>query len=264
MYLFPCKSCVPLPWKCVPTLLSQQTILCTCYVCFFPFHTQFPPHKPKVETGKDLQTLEARVERYRQERNEARSEVRALQKQLEQSVGEAERGGSLTAQYERKIQQLKALAADTDREHKAHIERLKKEFEGVLTTQKTEEYQEANAHARTFGEGRSSSVQQIEATYQAQLYQKEKELRDKENDFARRQNHYLAQISQLDAARDEATRREGEARREVERIKMEHYSQLHRLPVPHAQTGVSKLNKKLFHVCVHVYMYINVHVYAQN
>ena len=190
--------------------------------------------------------MEARVERYRQERNEARSEVRALQKQLEQSVGEAERGGSLTAQYERKIQQLKALAADTDREHKAHIERLKKEFED-----------ETSAYGRTFGKSQSLSVQQVEATYQAQLYQKEKELRDKENDFARRQNHYLAQISQLEAACNVATRREEEARREVERIKMEHHSQLHRLPVPHAQTGVSKLNKKLFRVCpcVHVHVY---------
>ena len=192
--------------------------------------------------------MEARVDRYRQERNEAQSELRALQKLLEQSVGEAERGGSLTAQYERKIQQLKALAADTDREHKAHIERLKKEFEDVLNTctQKTEGYQEASAHGQT---SQSSSVQQLEAVYQAQLYQKEKELRDKENDFARRQNHYLAQISQLEAARDEATRREGEARREVERMKMEHHSQLHRLPVPHAQTGVSELNKQLFCVC---------------
>ena len=201
--------------------------------------------------------MEARVERYRQERNEARSEVKALQKQLEQSVGEAERGGSLTAQYERKIQQLKALAADTDREHKAHIERLKKEFEDVLNTQKTEGYQETSAYGRTFGKSQSSSVQQVEATYQAQLYQKEKELRDKENDFTRRQNHYLAQISQLEAARDEAARREGEARREVERMKMEHHSQLHRLPVPHAQTGVSKLSKKLFCVCPCVHVHVH-------
>ena len=201
--------------------------------------------------------MEARVDRYRQERNEAQSELRALQKLLEQSVGEAERGGSLTAQYERKIQQLKALAADTDREHKAHIERLKKEFEDVLNTQKTEGYQETSGYGQTFGKSQSSSVQQVEATYmyQAQLYQKEKELHDKENDFARRQNHYLAQISQLEAARDEAIRREGEARREVERMKMEHHSQLHRLQVPHAQTGVSKLNKQLFCVCpcVHVH-----------
>ena len=112
--------------------------------------------------------MEARVDRYRQERNEAQSELRALQKVLEQSVREAERGGSLTAQYERKIQQLKALAADTDREHKAHIERLKKEFEDVLNTQKTE----TSGYGRTFGKSQSSSVQQIEATYQAQLYQK--------------------------------------------------------------------------------------------
>ena len=130
MYLFPCKSCVPLPWKCVPTLLSQQTILCTCYVCFFPFHTQFPPHEPKVETGKDLK---ARVDRYRQERDKARSEVRALQKQLEQSVGEAERGGSLTAQYEKRIQQLETVVADTNRKHEEHVEKLTKELENVLS-----------------------------------------------------------------------------------------------------------------------------------
>ena len=83
---------------------------------------------------------------------------------------------------------------------------------------------------------------QMEATYQAQLDQKEKEPHDKEKDFARRQDHYLAQISQLEAAHDVATRREEEARTEVERIKMEHHSQLHRLQVPHAQPGVSELN----------------------
>ena len=201
--------------------------------------------------------METRVDRYRQERNEARSEVRALQKQLEQSKTEAEKCSGLTMHYEGRIQELEAIVADAHRKHEAQLDQLKKEFEGVLTTQKTEGYREANAHARTFGEDRSSSVQQIEATYQAQLYQKEKELRDKENDFARRQNHYLAQISQLEAACNVATRREGEARREVERIKMEHHSQLHRLPVPHAQTGVSKLNKKLFRVCpcVHVHVY---------
>ena len=253
MYLFPCKSCVPLPWKCVPTLLSQQTILCTCYVCFFPFQTQFPPHEPKVETGKDLQlqTMKARVDRYRQERDKARSEVKTLQKQLEQSVGEAERGSSFTTQYEKRIQQLETVVADTNRKHEEHMEKLTKEFENILS-QKEMEYR---ARMRNFGEDPSSSAQQLEAFYQNQLQLKEKELCDKENDFARKQKHYLTQISQLETACNVATRKEGEARKEVERMKMEHHSQFHRLQVPHAQTGVSKLNKKLFRVCpcVHVH-----------
>ena len=83
---------------------------------------------------------------------------------------------------------------------------------------------------------------QIEATYQAQLHQKEKELHDKEKVFTRRQDHYRTQISQLEAARDEARRREVEAWTEMERIKMEHHSQLHRLQVQHTQPEVSELN----------------------
>ena len=148
----------------------------------------------------------------------------------------------LTAQYEGRIQELEAIVADARRKHEEQLDKLRKEFEGVLTTWRTEGYRETNAHARTFGEDPSLSVQQMEAAYQAQLYQKEKELRDKEKDFVRRQDLYLAQISQLEAACDEANRREEEARREVERIKMEHHSQLHRLQVPHAQPGVSELN----------------------
>ena len=208
----------------------------------------FQTHEPKVETGKDLQ---AKVERYKQQRDRARSEVRALQKQLEQSVGEAERGGSFTTQYEKRIQQLEAVVADTNRKHEEHVQKLTKEFENVLS-QKEMDYR---ARMRNFGEDPSSRAQQLEAFYQNQLQLKEKELCDKESDFTRRQNHYLAQISQLETACNVATRREGEARKEVERMKMEHHSQLHRLQVPHAQTGVSKLNKKLFCVCpcVHVY-----------
>ena len=156
----------------------------------------------------------------------------------------------LTAQYEGRIQELEAIVADARRKHEEQLDKLRKEFEGVLTTRRTEGYRETNAHARTFGEDPSLSVQQdpslsvqqMEAAYQAQLFQKEKELRDKEKDFVRRQDHYLNQISQLEAACDEATRREEEARTEVERIKMEHHSQLYRLQVPHAQPGVSELN----------------------
>ena len=209
---------------------------------FFLFQTQLPPHEPKVETGKDLQAMEAKLYRYRQERNTARNELQTLQKQLEQSKMEAEECSGLTAQYEGRIQELEAIVADARRKHEAQLDKLRKEFEGVLTTQKTEGYRDTSAHARPFGEDRSSSVQQVEATYQAKLYQRDKELRDKEKDFTRRQNHFLTQISQLEAARDEATRREEEARREVERIKMEHHSQLHRLQVQQAQPGVSELN----------------------
>ena len=235
-----CKSCKWCPVNLfLRTLL--QTILLTTHVtyAFFLFQTQLPPHEPKLKTGKDLQAMEAKLERYRWERNLARNELQTLQKQLEQSKMEAEKCSGLTAQYEGRIQELEAIVADARRKHEEQLDKLKKEFEGVLTTQRTEGY---NAHARTFGEDRSSSVQQVEATYQAQLYQKEKELRDKEMDFTRRQDHYLAQISQLEAARDVATKREEEARREVERMKMEHHSQLHRLQVQHAQPGVSELN----------------------
>ena len=172
----------------------------------------------------------------------ARNELQTLQRQLEQSKMEAEMCSGLTTQYEGRIQELEAIVADAHRKHEEQLDKLRKEFEGVLTTQRTEEHRETNAHARTFGEDRSSSVQQVEATYQAQLYQKEKELRDKEKDFVRRQNHYLTQISELETACDEARRREEEARTEVERIKIEHHSQLYRLQVPHAQPGVSELN----------------------
>ena len=186
--------------------------------------------------------MEAKLERYRRERNMARNDLQTLQRQLEQSKMEAEECSGLTAQYEGRIQELEAIVADARRKHEQQLDKLKKEFEGVLTTQRTEEHRETNAHAQTFGEDRSSSVQQVhvEATYQAQLYQKEKELRDKEKDFTRRQDLYQTQISQLEAARDEATKREEEARREVERIKMEYHSQPHRLQVQHA--GVSMLN----------------------
>ena len=94
----------------------------------------------------------------------------------------------LTAQYEGRIQELEAIVADARRKHEEQLDKLRKEFEGVLTTWRTEGYQETNAHARTFGEDPSLSVQQMEAAYQAQLYQKEKELRDKEKDFVRRQD----------------------------------------------------------------------------
>ena len=172
----------------------------------------------------------------------ARNELQTLQKQLEQSKMEAEKCSGLTTQYEGRIQELEAIVADAHRKHEEQLDKLKKEFEGVLTAQRTEGYRETNAHARTFGEDRSSSVQQMEATYQTQLYQKEQELRAKEKDFTRKQNHYLTQISELEAARNVATRREEEAWREVERMKMEHHSQLHRLQAQHAQPGVSELN----------------------
>ena len=224
----------------------------TCYIGFFLFQTQLPTHEPKVETGKDFQAIKTQLERYRRERNAARNELQTLQRQLEQSKMEAEMCSGLTTQYEGRIQELEAIVADARRKHEEQLDKLRKEFEGVLTTQRTEGYRETNAHSRTFGENRSSSVQQVEATYQAQLYQKEKELRDKEKEFVRRQNHYLTQISELEAARNVATRREEEARREVEKIKMEHHSQLHRLQVQHTQPEVSEINK-LFHVYINMF-----------
>ena len=157
--------------------------------------------------------MEAKLERFSRERNEARNELQTLQRQLEQSKTEAEKCSGLTTQYEGRIQELETIVADARRKHEEQLDKLRKEFEGVL---------------------------QVEATYQAQLYQKEKELRDKEKDFVRRQNHYLTQIAELEAAHDEARRREEEARMEVERLKMEHHSQPHSLQVQHA--GVSMLN----------------------
>ena len=216
------KLCVSLPCKFV-----QPSCI------FFLFQTQFPPHEPKVETGKDLK---ARVDRYRQEHDKAQSEVRALQKQLEQSVGEAERGSSFTTQYEKRIQQLETVVADTNRKHEEHMEKLTKEFENILS-QKEMEYR---ARMRNFGEDPSSSAQQLEAFYQNQLQLKEKELCDKENDFARKQNHYLTQISQLEAARDEAMQKEIEAKKEVERMTVERQSQLQIQKLHHSQPGVSE------------------------
>ena len=225
------------PCECVPTYSPPDSLAYnTCYIVFFLFQTQLPTHEPKVETGKDHQAMEAKLERYRRERNMARNELQTLQRQLEQKMIEAERGGSVTAQYEGRIQELETMTANADRKHEEHIQKLTKEFENILA-------QKEQARMRTFGEDPSSSVQQMEAIYQNQLQQKDKELRDRERDFKRRQNHYLTQISQLEAARDEATKREEEARTEVERIKMEHHSQLHRLQVPHAQPGVSELCK---------------------
>ena len=231
---------VPIPLQIVYcstcTLLSQETDLCTItYVTFALILFQFPPHEPKVETGKDFQAIKTQLERYRQQRNVARSEVKALHEQLEQSkMVEAERGGSVTVQYEKRIQELETVAANADRKHEERIQKLTKEFENVLA-QKEMEYR---ARMRTFGENPSSSVQQMEAIYQNQLQQKEKELRDRERDFAGKRNDYLAQISELKAVRDEATRKEGEARREVERITMEHQLQLQKLQ--HSQPGVSE------------------------
>ena len=183
--------------------------------------------------------MKAKVDRYRQERNEARNEVRALQKQLEQSMGEAEKGGSFTTQYEKRIQQLETVVADTDRKHEEHVQKLTKEFENVLA-QKEMEYR---ARIRNFGEDPSSRAQQLEAFYQNQLQLKEKELCDKESDFTRRQRHYLTQISQLEAARDEAMQKEIEARREVERMTVERQSQLQKLQ--HSQPGVSEQGEEV-------------------
>jgi len=108
--------------------------------------------------------------------------------------------------------------------HEAHIKQLRQEFESILA-QKEEGSREAATRARTFGgDPCASAHQQLEASYQTQIRQKEREFREKEHEFQRKQRHYLTQINQLEDVCDEAKLRE-----DMERMKAEYQSQLHKL-----------------------------------
>jgi len=190
-----------------------------------------------MESGTDPQAARKKLEEYRKQREAARMEVKSLQEQLAKSKAEVERGGSMVVQYERKVHELEAEVSNINTKHKAQIKQLRQEFESILA-QKDETNREAVARAQTFGRDPSASAQQqLEASYQTQIRQKEREFHEKEREFQRRQQHYLAQISQLEDARDEARMGEAKLKGEMERLKAEHHSQLHRLSGVGVQKG---------------------------
>ena len=196
---------------------------------FLPLFTQQQVPEPRMESGTDPQAARKKLEEYRKQREAARMEVKSLQEQLAKSKAEVERGGSMVVQYERKVHELEAEVSNMNTKHKAQIKQLRQEFESILA-QKDETNREAVARARTFGGDPSSGAQQqLEAAYQSQIRQKEREFREKEQDFMRKQTHYLADIAHLEGARDEAKKREAELRGEMERMKADYQSQLHKL-----------------------------------
>ena len=196
---------------------------------FLPLFTQQQVPEPRMESGTDPQAARKKLEEYRKQREAARMEVKSLQEQLAKSKAEVERGGSMVVQYERKVHELEAEVSNMNTKHKAQIKQLRQEFESILA-QKDETNREAVARARTFGGDPSSGAQQqLEAAYQSQIRQKEREFREKEQDFMRKQTHYLADIAHLEGARDEVKKREAELRGEMERMKADYQSQLHKL-----------------------------------
>ena len=196
---------------------------------FLPLFTQQQVPEPRMESGTDPPAARKKLEEYRKQREAARMEVKSLQEQLAKSKAEVERGGSMVVQYERKVHELEAEVSNMNTKHKAQIKQLRQEFESILA-QKDETNREAVARARTFGGDPSSGAQQqLEAAYQSQIRQKEREFREKEQDFMRKQTHYLADIAHLEGARDEAKKREAELRGEMERMKADYQSQLHKL-----------------------------------
>ena len=196
---------------------------------FLPLFTQQQVPEPRMESGTDPQAARKKLEEYRKQREAARMEVKSLQEQLAKSKAEVERGGSMVVQYERRVHELEAEVSNINAKHKVQIKQLRQEFESILA-QKDETNREAVARARTFGGDPSSSAQQqLEAAYQSQIRQKEREFREKEQDFMRKQTHYLADIAHLEGARDEAKKREAELRGEMERMKADYQSQLHKL-----------------------------------
>ena len=196
---------------------------------FLPLFTQQQVPEPRMESGTDPQAARKKLEEYSKQREAARMEVKSLQEQLAKSKAEVERGGSMVVQYERKVHELEAEVSNMNTKHKAQIKQLRQEFESILA-QKDETNREAVARARTFGGDPSSGAQQqLEAAYQSQIRQKEREFREKEQDFMRKQTHYLADIAHLEGARDEAKKREAELRGEMERMKADYQSQLHKL-----------------------------------
>ena len=191
--------------------------------------TQQQVPEPRTESGTDLQVAKKKPEEYRNQRDAARMEVKSLREQLAQSKADVEQGGRMVAQCERRIHELEAEVSNMNAKHETHIKQLKQEFECIVV-QKDEISREAVARARMFGGDPNASAQrQLEASYQTQIRQKEREFHDRERYLLRRQQHYVAQISQLEDSRETAKMREGELRAEMERLKADHQSQLHKL-----------------------------------
>ena len=191
-----------------------------------PLSTQQQVPEPRTESGTDLQAAKKKTEEYRKQHDAARMEIKSLREQLAQSKADVEQGGNVVALCERRIRQLEAEVSNLNAKHETRIKQLTQQFESILA-QKGESSREAVARARTFGGDSNASAQlQLEASYQAQIHQKEREFRDKERDFQRRQQHYLSQISQLEDSRDKAKMRVGELREEME---ADHQSQLQKL-----------------------------------
>ena len=194
-----------------------------------PLSTQQQVPEPRTESDTDLQAAKKKQDEYRKQREAARMEVKALREQLAQSKAAVEQGGNMVAQCERRIRELEAEVSDMNAKHETHIKQLRQEFESILA-QKDESSREAVGRARKFGgDPNASAQQQLEASYQNLIRQKEREFHDREREFLRRQQHYVAQINQLEDSRETAKTREGELREKMERLKADHQSQLHKL-----------------------------------
>ena len=179
-----------------------------------------------MESGTDPQAARKKPEEYRKQRDAARMEVKALKQELALSRAEVERGGNRVAQCEKRTHELEDMVSNMHVKHEANIKQLRQEFESILA-QKEEGSREAGARARTFGGDPSASAhQQLEASYQTQIRQKEREFREKEHEFQRKQRHYLTEINKLEDACDEAKTREAMLREDIERMKAEYLSQL--------------------------------------
>ena len=136
--------------------IPSHKIQCTCGTLHMT-HTQ-------AETG-DLLDVERKQERYRNEHDTARKQLEILQKQLVQKKAEVERGCHLIACYEKKIQELEAVVADTDRKHEAQMEAIRKVLtENILAEKKTEYQPRVQSFSET---DHSSSVEEMETTNQA-------------------------------------------------------------------------------------------------
>ena len=115
----------------------------------------------QAETG-DLLDMERKQKRYRNEHDTARKQLEILQKQLVQKKAEVERGCHLIACYEKKIKELEAVVADTDRKHEAQMEAIRKVLtENILAEKKTEYQPQVQSLNET---DHSSSVEQMETT----------------------------------------------------------------------------------------------------
>ena len=113
----------------------------------------------------DLLDVERKQERYRSKHDTSRKQLETLQKQLVQKKAEVERGCHLIACYEKKIQELEAVVAATDRKHEAQMEAIRKVLtEDILAEKKTEYEPQVQSFSKT---DHSSIVEQMETTNQA-------------------------------------------------------------------------------------------------